>query len=112
MSEARFVHALALGLDPAWRRLPAAERCETAQELAEAVSLASDVITHTYSMVGLTAGADLLLWSLGPTLDSLEQRAAFEEKLSILRRLILGLDIAVLAVVGYWIGNAVGGMRG
>jgi len=44
--------------------------------------------------------------------QTLEQRSAFEEKLSILRRVILGLDIAVLAVVGYWIGNAVGGMRG
>jgi chlorite dismutase len=76
MSEARFVHALALGLDPAWRRLPTAERCDTAEEFASAVSSESDVITHTYSMVGLTAGADLLLWSLGPKLDSLEQRAA------------------------------------
>ena len=76
MSEARFVHALALGLDPAWRRLPSAERCDTAESFASAVSAESDVITHTYSMVGLTAGADLLLWSLGPKLDSLEQRAA------------------------------------
>jgi hypothetical protein len=36
---------------------------------------------------------------------TLEQRAAFEEKFSILRRVILGTDIAVLAVVGYWIGG-------
>jgi hypothetical protein len=43
---------------------------------------------------------------------TLEQRAAFEEKLSVMRRLILGTDIAILAVVGYWIGNAIGGMRG
>jgi chlorite dismutase len=76
MSEARFVHALALGLDPAWRRLPAAQRCETAEELSAAVSQESDVVTHSYSMVGLQPGADLLLWSLAPTLDSLEQRAA------------------------------------
>ncbi|MHB8587397.1 MAG: chlorite dismutase family protein [Candidatus Dormibacteraceae bacterium] len=76
MSEARFVHALALGLDPEWRRLPAAQRCETAEELAAVVSQESEVVTHSYSMVGLQPGADLLLWSLGPTLDSLEQRAA------------------------------------
>jgi hypothetical protein len=38
-----------------------------------------------------------------------EARAAFEEKLSVTRRLILGGGIAVLAVLGYWIGIAVGG---
>jgi hypothetical protein len=41
--------------------------------------------------------------------QTLEQRAAFEEKLSILRRVILGTDIAILAVIGYWIGNDLGG---
>jgi hypothetical protein len=41
--------------------------------------------------------------------QTLEQRTAFEEKLSVMRRLILGTDIAILAVVGYWIGNALGG---
>jgi hypothetical protein len=44
--------------------------------------------------------------------QTLEQRAAFEDRLSVTRRLILGLDIAILAVVGYWIGNAIGGMMG
>ena len=76
MSDARFVHALALGLDPAWRRMPAEQRCSTAEDLAAAITHESGVTTHTYSMIGLKTGADLLLWSLGPTLDSLEQRAA------------------------------------
>ena len=40
-----------------------------------------------------------------------EQRSAFEEKLSIARRLILALDIAILATAGYWIGHALGGSR-
>ena len=71
-----FVHALALGLDPAWRRLESEERCQTADELVAAVRQESDVRTHTYSMVGLQAGADLLLWSLGPSLDALEERSA------------------------------------
>jgi hypothetical protein len=35
-----------------------------------------------------------------------EQRAAFEDRLSIMRRLILGADIAILAALGYWLGNA------
>jgi hypothetical protein len=39
---------------------------------------------------------------------TLEERAAFEEKLSVVRRLILGIDIAILATLGYWIGKAIG----
>ncbi|HEY8864990.1 MAG TPA: chlorite dismutase family protein [Candidatus Dormibacteraeota bacterium] len=76
LSEGRFVHALALGLDPAWRRLPAEERCQTAEELVAAIRMESEVTTHSYSMVGLQPGADLLLWSLGPTLESIEERSA------------------------------------
>jgi hypothetical protein len=41
--------------------------------------------------------------------QTVEQRTAFEERLSIARRLILAVDIAILATVGYWIGNAIGG---
>ena len=41
--------------------------------------------------------------------QTLEQRATFEDKLSLMRRLILGIDIAILAIVGYWIGSAIGG---
>jgi hypothetical protein len=41
------------------------------------------------------------------------EREAFDERLSIMRRVILGLDIAICATLGYWIGNALGGgMRG
>jgi hypothetical protein len=43
--------------------------------------------------------------------QTLEQRSAFEEKLSIARRLILALDIAIFATAGYWIGHALGGSK-
>ena len=43
---------------------------------------------------------------------TLEQRRAFEGKLSVLRRLILGADIAILAAAGYWLGMTLSGMRG
>jgi hypothetical protein len=41
-----------------------------------------------------------------------EQRVAFEDKLSVVRRLILAFDVAILAAAGYWIGNMLGGARG
>lgn len=76
MTERRYVHALALGLDPAWRRLGRDERCRTAEQLALAVAADTQVSTFAYSMIGLKAGADLLLWSLAPSLDALEEKAA------------------------------------
>ena len=76
MTDGRYVHALALGLDTAWRRLPREERCQSASEFAAAVAAESDVTTFAYSMVGLQPGTDLLLWSLAPSLDALEERSA------------------------------------
>ncbi|MGB6796599.1 MAG: hypothetical protein WBE48_08600, partial [Xanthobacteraceae bacterium] len=40
---------------------------------------------------------------------TLEQRKAFEDKLSVMRRLILGADIAILAIAGYWLGTTFSG---
>jgi hypothetical protein len=39
---------------------------------------------------------------------SLEERTAFEDRLSVMRRIILGIDIALLATLGYWLGNFIG----
>jgi hypothetical protein len=41
---------------------------------------------------------------------TLEQRAEQDGKISVARRLILGVDIAILATLGYWIGKAIGGL--
>jgi chlorite dismutase len=76
MTGSRYVHALALGLDAAWRRLPEDDRCRSAAELAAAVGAESEVTTFSYSMVGLQAGTDLLLWSLASSLDALEEKSA------------------------------------
>ncbi len=71
-----YVHALALGLDPAWRRLPAEARRQTADAFATAVVTPGPVRTETYSLIGLKAGADLLVWRLAPSLEDLELAAA------------------------------------
>jgi chlorite dismutase len=76
MTDRRYVHALALGLEAAWRRLSREERCQSAEEFAAAVGAESDVTTFAYSMVGLQPDTDLLLWSLAPSLDALEERSA------------------------------------
>jgi chlorite dismutase len=76
VSDARYVHALALGLDPAWRRLTRDERCRSAEEFGAALSSSSDVTTFTYSMIGLKAGVDVLLWSMAASVDALEETSA------------------------------------
>jgi uncharacterized membrane protein YccC len=37
--------------------------------------------------------------------QTLEQRRAFDEKMSIARRVILGIAVALLATIGYMTGN-------
>jgi chlorite dismutase len=76
VTERRYVHALALGLDAAWRRLDQDERCRSAEQFAASVRSPSEVSTFTYSMIGLKTGVDLLLWSLSPSLEALEERTA------------------------------------
>jgi len=71
-----YVHALALGLDPAWRRLAQDERCRSAEELCAAMTADGEVKTFTYSAVGLKAEVDVVLWSLSPSLEALEEKTA------------------------------------
>jgi chlorite dismutase len=72
----QFVQALALGLDGAWRRLPDAQRRSTCADFISSVQQAGDVKTYAYTMVGLQAGIDVVLWRLAPSLDALEGSAA------------------------------------
>ena len=72
----KYVHALALGLDPSWRRLGARERRSTAAALTPPVHAHYSIITQTYSLIGLKPGVDLLVWRLSDTLDALETEAA------------------------------------
>jgi chlorite dismutase len=73
-----FIQALALGLDPAWRRLGDTQRHEDGCSLldAEAAAVGSGVRSYSYSSVGLEPGVDLLLWRMAPSVDALEDAAA------------------------------------
>ena len=73
-----YLQALALGLDPAWRRQRDEERHEDGCRLAEAEAAAGleGVRSTSYSSIGLEPGVDLLLWRMAPTVDALETAAA------------------------------------
>ena len=63
-------------VDPAWRRLPDAERDDHRREFAAMVGEFSDRIeVRTYSLVGMRGDTDFLLWLLGWTLDDVQDFA-------------------------------------
>ncbi|MCI2429862.1 chlorite dismutase family protein [Candidatus Acetothermia bacterium] len=73
-NEQRCVQFLVLTLDAAWRRLSQAERGQgRAEFLQTAQSCATEVTTYSYSLVGLKAGADLLLWRMAPSPEILQE---------------------------------------
>ena len=73
-----YIQALALGLDPSWRRRTDEERHDDGCRFLEAATAAeiAGVRTITYSSIGLEAGVDLLLWRMAPTVDALEAAGA------------------------------------
>jgi chlorite dismutase len=73
-----YVQALALGLDPAWRRRTDEERHDDGCRLQDALAAAEleGVRTIPYSSIGLEPGVDLLLWRMAPSVDALETSAA------------------------------------
>ena len=73
-----YVQALALGLDPAWRRRTDDERHDEGSRFAEAETAAEreGVRSISYSSVGLEPGVDLLFWRMAPSVDALEAAAA------------------------------------
>jgi chlorite dismutase len=74
-----YVQALALRLDPAWRRLATEERhddgCRFAEAEAAAIQL-DGVRSTAYSSIGFEPGVDLLFWRVAGRVDALEAAAA------------------------------------
>jgi len=73
-----YIQALALRLDPAWRRRTDAERHDDGCRFLDAATAAGigGVRTITYSSIGLEPNVDLLLWRMAPSVDALEETAA------------------------------------
>ncbi|MBI3074143.1 MAG: chlorite dismutase family protein [Deltaproteobacteria bacterium] len=70
----QFVNFAFYKVDPAWRRLPEAERRSGAESFSRAVLArgADEIILRTYSLAGIRADADLLLWRISYSLDALQ----------------------------------------
>ena len=64
-------------LDPAWRRLPEAERKRGKCQLIDAVNSYEQVVqTIPYSLVGIRGDCDFLLWRIGYDLLKFQEMTA------------------------------------
>ena len=66
-------------VQPEWRRLPASEKAEHRREFASLIARwreSEQMTVLTYSMCGLRAGADLMLWRICYSLECLQQMQA------------------------------------
>lgn len=70
----QFVNFYFYKADAAWRRLPSAERAEGRKEFVSVVEKFSDrVMTIPYSLVGIRAEADIMLWRISYELEALQE---------------------------------------
>jgi chlorite dismutase len=74
MAHRNFVKFTFLKVDPAWRRLPLAERSRHKHEFASACEdFATDRFLRAFSLVGTRGDADLLLWCASPGLVDIHE---------------------------------------
>jgi chlorite dismutase len=74
---AQYINYIFFKLDPLWRRLPDEEREEGKQEFLEAAEEhSSDMLLRSFSLMGLRADADFMLWRIGYDLDAFEAMTA------------------------------------
>ena len=60
-------------VDPVWRRLPAEQRRKQAGELETVINRhRQHLMINTYSLIGMRADVDFLIWRVGPDLESVQ----------------------------------------
>src|SRR5688500_20374993 len=74
---AQYINYVFFALDPLWRRLPDEERARGTREFLEAAEVHSgEMLLRTFSLMGLRADADFMLWRIGYDLDAFEGMTA------------------------------------
>jgi len=73
-----FIHVLALGIAPDWRRRVGAERAADVHSFrsAELCAASEGVSSLLYTSVGLEPGVDVVLWRTAESVEALERAAA------------------------------------
>jgi chlorite dismutase len=75
-TQRQFVKFTFYQVDPAWRRLPPAERQRAREELCVAVEAFGDrMLVRSYSLAGIRGDADFLLWLVSDRLEDFQEVA-------------------------------------
>ncbi len=74
----QFVNFTFYKMDPAFRRLPSEEKQRAKEEFAQAAACGAgdEMMVFTYSLVGIRADADFMLWRIAYDTDVFERHAA------------------------------------
>ena len=74
---AQYINYVFFKLDPLWRRLPEGERERGKREFLEAAEAHSgEMLLRSFSLMGLRADADFMLWRIGYDLEPFEEMTA------------------------------------
>ena len=74
---AQYINYVFFALDPMWRRLSDEERERGKREFMEAAEEHSaEMLLRSFSLMGLRADADFMLWRIGYDLDAFESMTA------------------------------------
>ena len=76
--------------------------------LAGLLGAVLDTVAAAVAYGPLMAFAERSFWPRDPS-ASAEERNALEREIPLLRRAVLAVDIIVLAGLGYWLGQMIGG---
>ena len=60
---------------PEWRRLPEETRAQDRRELADVLNAAPEMTVRTYSLMGMRADADMMVWSVSRAFEQVQRLA-------------------------------------
>ena len=103
---AQYINYVFFKLDPAWRRLSDGERGEGKKEfLTTAEEYSSEMLLRPYSLMGLRADADFMLWRIGYDLDAFEGMTAALMKTGLGKYLTVSYSYFGLARRSIYVGE-------
>lgn len=103
---AQYVNYVFFKLDPLWRRLPDEEREEGKRELLGAVAETSgEMLLRSFSLMGLRADADFMLWRIGYDLDAFEKMQGALMKTGLGKYLTVAYSYFALARRSIYVGE-------
>lgn len=71
----QYVNFVFYQVDPAWRRLPEEQREQDRKAFVEAVESAGQgILMRAYTLMGIRADADIMLWRITTDLDALQRQ--------------------------------------